>query len=138
MDFDTLEQLRHAEYVCTFPQSGEVFRGHENWRAAHVGYADRFGDSEIEHATVRGGTQKAKVTTMASPTLPFAASPVVQVSDTGDLVTLECSGTWPDGNHYLLVMILEFRDGLVWRETNYFAQPFAPPAWRAEFTEPLE
>lgn len=136
MDFDTLAELRHDDYVCTFPQSGEVFRGHENWKAAHIGYAERFGRSGIEHAKVRGGTQKAKVTTTASAGLPFVTSPVVQVSDTGDLVTLECSGTWPDGKEYLLVMIIEFRDGLVWRETNYFAEPFAPPEWRAEFTEP--
>jgi hypothetical protein len=34
------------------------------------------------------------------------------------------------------VSIMEFSDGLVTRETQYFADPFDPPPWRAALSEP--
>jgi hypothetical protein len=33
------------------------------------------------------------------------------------------------------VSIMEFRDGKVARETQYFAEPFAAPDWRAKWVE---
>jgi len=36
------------------------------------------------------------------------------------------------------VSIMEFRDGKVTRETQYFADPFGPPAWRAQWVERME
>ena len=76
------------------------------------------------------------MSTTATGVMPFQVTPIIQVSDTGDLVTLEGKGSWPDGKVYNWVTILEYRDGMVWRETQYFAEPFEAPAWRAEFTEP--
>jgi ketosteroid isomerase-like protein len=40
-----------------------------------------------------------------------------------------------DGRPVLTVSIMEFRDGKVIRETQYFAEPFEPPAWRARWVE---
>jgi len=33
---------------------------------------------------------------------------------------------------------MEFRDGKVARETQYFADPFEPPAWRTQWVEHQE
>jgi hypothetical protein len=33
------------------------------------------------------------------------------------------------------VSVVEFRDGKVARETDYFAQPFQAPQWRAQWVE---
>ncbi|MFJ2775427.1 nuclear transport factor 2 family protein [Kitasatospora sp. NPDC087315] len=41
-----------------------------------------------------------------------------------------------DGKPVPTVSVMEFRDGKVARETQYFADPFAPPAWRAQWVEP--
>lgn len=38
-----------------------------------------------------------------------------------------------DGQQTNVVSIMEFRDGLVFRETEYFAEPFKAPAWRARW-----
>lgn len=137
LDFAALGRLRHPDFVCTYPQSGERFRGHDNWVAAHVDYASHFGREHLDAVTVKGGTQKAKVSTAPSP-MPFISTPMIQVSDTGDLVALEGTGRWPDGKTYHWVQILEYRDGLVWRETTYFAEPFEAPEWRAAFTEAVD
>jgi len=36
------------------------------------------------------------------------------------------------------VGIMEFRDDKVIRETIYVGEPWAPPAWRAQWVEPLD
>jgi hypothetical protein len=33
------------------------------------------------------------------------------------------------------VSVLEFRDGKVIKETDYFGQPFTAPEWRAQWVE---
>ncbi len=40
-----------------------------------------------------------------------------------------------DGAPVHTVSIMEFRDGEVGRETHYFADPFEPPEWRAQWVE---
>ena len=34
-----------------------------------------------------------------------------------------------------LVLILELRDGKMWRDRWYFAEPFEAPGWRAQWVE---
>jgi hypothetical protein len=53
----------------------------------------------------------------------------------GDLAALEVELRYPDGSRYLGVSIVELRDGKVARETDYFAQPFQAPQWRAQWVE---
>ena len=42
-----------------------------------------------------------------------------------------------DGRPSHVVGIMEFRDGLVARETIYVSDSWDPPAWRAEWVEPI-
>ena len=43
--------------------------------------------------------------------------------------------TYADGSRYLGVSLMEFRDGLISKETDYFAEPFVAPQWRAQWVE---
>ena len=43
-----------------------------------------------------------------------------------------------DGKPSYTVSIMEFRDDKVARETQYFADPFVAPAWRAQWVERME
>ena len=43
-----------------------------------------------------------------------------------------------DGRPSYTVSIMEFRDDKVARETQYFADPFVPPAWRAQWVERMD
>ena len=133
MDAAELGRLRHPDFQCYYPQSGERYLSHEDWVGAHRDYGEYFGGEEdVDHATVKGGEFKAEVTPTVSPFF-IAGAPIVSVSDTGDLVTMEGEGTWPDGKHYKWVWIIEYRDKIVWRQTEYYAEPFDPPQWRAPF-----
>ena len=43
-----------------------------------------------------------------------------------------------DGKPSHVVGIMEFRDGLVFRETLYVGDPWDPPEWRSQWVEPLD
>ena len=40
-----------------------------------------------------------------------------------------------DGDRFNVIVIHQWRDGLVVRETSYYAAPFQAPAWRAKWVE---
>jgi hypothetical protein len=53
----------------------------------------------------------------------------------GDLAVVEVELIYADGSRYLGASILELRDSRVLRETDYCAQPFPAPEWRAQWVE---
>lgn len=56
----------------------------------------------------------------------------------GDLFVVEGTVDYGDGVPVSYVGIGELRDGKVARMTEYFANPFEAPAWRAGFVERME
>lgn len=124
-DFDTLRELQHPEFVQEYPQSGEVLRGHENLRAAN----ERYSDVRVETRAVTGSEDHW----ILSPGFPMFTP--TRVVGSGDTFTVEALGTYPDGNTYHVVAILELRGGKVVHVRTYFAEPFEAPDWRAPFVE---
>jgi hypothetical protein len=39
---------------------------------------------------------------------------------------------------YDVALIIELRDGKMWRDTRYYAEPFEAPEWRAQWIERME
>lgn len=56
----------------------------------------------------------------------------------GDLFVVEGTIDYGDGIPVRYVGIGELRDGKIARMTEYFANPFEAPAWRADFVERME
>lgn len=56
----------------------------------------------------------------------------------GDLFVVEGTIDYGDGVPVSYVGIGEVRDGRIHRITEYFANPFEAPAWRADFVERME
>jgi hypothetical protein len=90
------------------PQSGERIRGRERMRAFQEAYPN---PPSIQPRRVVGA---------------------------GDVWVVEARSDYGDGQIFNVAMIVEFRDGRIWRDTRYYAQPFEPPEWRAQWVEPLE
>jgi hypothetical protein len=61
---------------------------------------------------------------------------VLRIRGGGDLWVSECVITY-DGVPTCAVSVMEFADELVTHETQYFADPFQAPAWRATLAEPI-
>ena len=56
----------------------------------------------------------------------------------GDIFVVEGTIDYGDGIPVSYVGVGEIRDGKIARMTEYFANPFEPPAWRADFVEKME
>jgi SnoaL-like domain len=104
--------IRHPEdYAMEMPQSGERIRGRENMRAFQEAFPDH---SDAPSIRIRR----------------------VLVGDGSWVV----EGVVAYGGGHLMhgVAILELRDGKVWRDTRYFAEPFEAPEWRAQWVERMK
>jgi len=61
---------------------------------------------------------------------------ILRIRGGGDLWVSECVITY-DGVPTYSVSVMEFAGDLVTHETQYFADPFKAPAWRAELSEQI-
>jgi hypothetical protein len=69
----------------------------------------------------------------AYPTPPTAT--LRRIVGSGDLWAIEMDFDY-DGDRFHVILIHQYRDGLVVSETSYYAAPFQAPAWRARWVEP--
>ena len=105
-------EYRHEDFVMEMPQSGERFRGRENMRAFQRSRADHAAPPDflrVKRVLVREGLW------------------VVE----GDIY-------YGGGQALHVVVISELRDGKMWRDRWYFAEPFEAPEWRAPWVERME
>ena len=61
---------------------------------------------------------------------------ILRIRGAGDLWVSECVITYDSVPTYS-VSVMEFTGDLVTHETQYFADPFQAPPWRAELSEPI-
>jgi hypothetical protein len=129
-DWATVSELTASDLVVTYPQSGETFRGRDNYVRMLADYPGHLeSDADLTITTVRARRESVHV--MTSP----IAAPTITVTEAGDDFIIEGVIKYPDGGIYNIVGIIELGGGLVVRETWYFAAPFEPPAWRAPYRE---
>ena len=96
-------EIYHDEVVCEYPQSGEIIYGRRNLEALRSHHPDK--PSEF---TVR------------------------RIAGEGSLWVSEYVINY-GGKRVFTVSVMEFRDGKVWHETQYFADSFDAPAWRDQW-----
>jgi SnoaL-like domain len=101
-------ELRHQDYVMEMPQSGESIRGRENMRSFQEAY----------------------------PTPPSIQLRRVLVRD--GLWVVEGVNDYGGGQVFDVVLLIELRDGKMWRDRRYYAEPFEAPEWRAQWVERIE
>jgi len=126
-DFDVQDQLRHAEYIQEFPQSGERTRGAANARAILDNYPGGLKAGGVEMKALHGGEDRWVTTPVGT---------LLRITGTGDVYTALFTATYPgDDRVWHIAGFLELRDGKVLRETAIFGAPFDAPAWRAQWVE---
>lgn len=100
-------ELRHEDYVMEMPQSGERIRGRERMREFQEAY----------------------------PTPPAIQLRRVVVSE--GLWIVEGVNDYGEGHVFAVVVMIELKEGKMWRDTRYYAQPFDAPEWRAQWVEQM-
>jgi SnoaL-like domain len=127
-DDEAMGRLRADDYVLDYPQSGERIRGHRTERVIAEHYPG--GLPDIDDAPQVVGIDDRWV---MSPSFTFE-----RLAGSGEAWWLEARVTYPDGSLWHLIAMCRLRDGRIHRETNYWAEPFDPPAWRASWVERIE
>ena len=97
--------VRHKDYVMEMPQSGERIRGREKMRQFQEDYPSP-PTIQLRRVVVREG-----------------------------LWVIEGVNDYGGGRVFSVVAIFELRDGKIWRDTRYYAEPFEAPEWRAQLVE---
>ncbi len=80
------------------------------------------------------GKKNIRELRLAYPTPPTAT--LRRIVGSGDLWAMEMVFDY-DGDRFHTIVIHQYRDGRVVRETSYYAAPFEAPAWRARWVEPV-
>jgi hypothetical protein len=114
-DFGKMQELTQAyatdDFVQEWPQSGERLTKEATMRLAET-YEEKTGTStKFTYKRMLGG---------------------------GDVFVVEGTIDYGDGIPVSYVGIGETRDGKVAKMTEYFANPFEAPAWRADYVEKME
>jgi hypothetical protein len=123
-DFDAIRRLAHPDFQDFYPQSGEATIGVDNLVAIMSGYPG--GVEALGRDRLLGGEERYVRTPIFT---------VVRVEGEGDTFTGISRARYPDGSRWMILVVGEVRDGLVFRTESYFAQYFEPAAWRSEMVE---
>jgi hypothetical protein len=107
-----LVQSASEDFVEEWPQSGERIVG----RDAAIKINDSYEQS-----------------TGTTPKITFR-----RMLGGGDVYVVEATIDYGDGTPVCYVGVAELRDGKVAKMTEYFANPFEPPAWRAGMVERMQ
>jgi len=60
---------------------------------------------------------------------------VLRIEGSGDVYTLVRSATYPDGQTWQLMALVELRAGKIAKTTELYAAPFEAPTWRSKWVE---
>ncbi|WP_244808498.1 nuclear transport factor 2 family protein [Caballeronia zhejiangensis] len=107
-DLDTEHDIYDDDAICDYPQSGERILGRKNLQALRSHH----------------------------PGKP-AGFDVRRILGEGSLWITEYSITY-NGQAAYTVSIMEFCNGKVLHETQYFSDPFEAPAWRSQWVQRTE
>ena len=104
-DADAEHNIYAADAICDYPQSGERILGRANLQALRSHH----------------------------PGKPSGFN-VRRIVGQGDVWVTEYTITY-QGRPAYTVSIMEFREGKVVHETQYFADPFDAPSWRSQWVQ---
>ena len=104
-DADAEHAIYAADVVCDYPQSGETILGRDNLQALRTHHPGRPSGFTVRRMLGRD-----------------------------DLWITEYTITYGERAAFT-VSIMEFRNGEVVHETQYFAEPFEAPAWRRQWVQ---
>ena len=106
-DVDAEHEIYADDAICDYPQSGERILGRSNLQALRSHHPGKPSGFEVK-----------------------------RILGNGDLWTSEYIITYL-GRLAYTVSIMEFRNGKVVHETQYFADPFEAPVWRSQWVQQI-
>jgi hypothetical protein len=123
-DYDAVATYRDADWTTEWPQSGERVRGSANDRAIMDNWP---GGLPVGNGLRIVGSEDRWVMT---PLLTLQ-----RMTGSGDTWWVDGKAAYPDGTEWFAVVLMELRQGRIYRERWYFGPPLEAPEWRAAWVE---
>ena len=123
-DYDEAMKLLHPDFVEEWPQSGERIYGPANLRAILENYPG--GVSLEATPAFHGGEEEWAIT---------PGYTVIRMNEAGNTGTGVLKIRYADGSEWWMLVLIELKDGLLYRQSTFFAEPFEAPAWRAAWVQ---
>ena len=123
-DYDEAMHMIHPDFIEEWPQSGERIHGPDNLRAILQNYP---GGVSLEATPAYHGREEE-----------WAITPgytVVRMSEADNTGTGVLKIRYADGSEWWMLVLIELKDDLLFRQTTFFAEPFEAPEWRAQWVE---
>lgn len=105
-DFKAAGEFLHDDYILEWPQSGERIRGRANFVAINENYPAHGRWEFSIHSIVAEGDQAVSDVDITDGTIQAR-----------------------------VITFSTIRDGKIWRQTEFWPDPFEPGAWRARWVE---
>jgi hypothetical protein len=106
-DTNAEHDIYHDDAICDYPQSGERILGRKNLQALRSHHPGKPSGFDVK-----------------------------RILGNGNLWITEYTIAY-QGRSTFTVSIMEFRDGKVAHETQYYADPFEAPAWREQWVQQI-
>jgi hypothetical protein len=106
-DLNAEHDIYDDDAICDYPQSGERIVGRINLQALRSHHPEKPSGFDVR-----------------------------RIQGSGNLWITEYTITYKERAAYT-VSIMEFRNGKVVHETQYFSEPFEAPAWRSQWVEQI-
>ena len=107
-DINAEHDIYDDDVICDYPQSGERIFGRNNLQALRGHHPGKPSGFRVRRILGKGDVW------ITEYIINYQKKPAYTVS------------------------IMEFREGKVTHETQYFADPFEAPAWRSQWVEPID
>jgi ketosteroid isomerase-like protein len=107
-DFAAAGELLHEDYLLEWPQSGERIRGRSNFVAVNTQYPAHGRWEFTVHRILADGDEVVSDVSVTDGVLQARA-----------------------------ITFSTVRDGKIWRQTEFWPDPFEAPAWRAQWVEKI-
>jgi ketosteroid isomerase-like protein len=107
-DLDAEHDIYADDAICDYPQSGERIVGRVNLQALRAHHPDKPSGFDVR-----------------------------RIQGEGNLWITEYTITYT-GRATCTVSIMEFHEGKVVHETQYFSDPFEAPGWRSRWTQKID
>jgi hypothetical protein len=106
-DLDAEHDIYDDRAICEYPQSGERIVGRNNLQALRGHHPEKPSGFDVR-----------------------------RIHGSGNLWVTEYTIAYKSGAAFV-VSIMEFSNGKVVHETQYFSEPFDAPGWRTQWVEPI-
>jgi len=106
-DLEAEHDIYADDAICDYPQSGERILGRRNLQALRGHHPGKPSGFEVRRMQGEGNLRVTEYTIVYQ------------------------------GRSAFTVSIMEFRDGKVVHETQYFSDPFEAPAWRSQWVQKI-